>query len=270
MGYSKITLDLLMKLWPLGKAVNWLGRQPLVGALFRPFFSREENEAIIIPVQEVVHQAGSVVLPYSLLAPLVDLAGTRFILNECLCRRGEGCRAYPHDVGCLFLGDGAAEISPSLGRRVGVDGALHHLRRAMALGLVPLIAHASFDALVLGIPYRRMLAVCFCCDCCCAVRQSLRNGQAAFWETVVRLPGLSLTVGPECVQCGACLDVCHVGAIFLDNGRVGIEERCKGCGRCVAVCPHGALSLRLDEGVDTLDRLLARIEQRTDIKPAAT
>lgn len=268
MSRSRHAFNLVVKLWPLGTVMNRLGNWPVLGLLLRPCFSPAGNEAIIIPVQEAVQGTESVVLPFPLLTPLVARASARFILDECMCRRGENCQAYPQGLGCLFLGDGAAEISPAMGRPASVDEALAHARQAMDAGLVPLIVHASFDAWLLGIPYRRMLAVCFCCDCCCTVRQGLRLGPAAFWETVVRLPGLAVNVGPECTGCGACVAVCHVGALSLAEGMARVDEGCKGCGRCAAACPAGAITLRLAEDVDVLDRLLERIEQRTEIGPA--
>jgi len=269
MSPSRCTYDLVMRLWPLGRAVNRMGTLPLFGSLLRPWFSAESQEAVILPVQEAVRGTESVVLPFPLLSALVERAGARAVLNECLCRRGEGCQAYPRELGCLLLGDGAAAIDPGRGRPVDAAGALAHARRAMAEGLVPLIVHASFDAWVLNIPYRRMLAVCFCCDCCCTVRHGLRLGPPAFWDTVVRLPGLAVTVGLECTGCGLCLDVCHIGAVSLAGGLAQVGEACKGCGRCAAACPVGAIRLHVDEGVDVLARLLDRIEQRTDIGPTA-
>jgi len=184
-----------------------------------------------------------------------------------MCRKGENCQTYPHQIGCLFLGDGAAEINPSLGRKVDPDQALAHARQAMEAKLVPLVVHSSFDTWMLGIPYRRTLAVCFCCDCCCSVRQGLRLGPPAFWDTVVRLPGLTVVVDPGCTGCGRCTGLCPVGAISLEDGRVHIGEVCKGCGRCAAQCPAGAISLHLAPGVDVSGQLLADIEQRTNIGP---
>jgi UDP-glucose 4-epimerase len=109
-----------------------------------------------------------------------------------------------------------------------------------------------------------VLAICFCCDCCCTVRQSLRLGPPTFWDTVLRLPGLELTVGPECTGCGQCVQACHIGAIVLANGRARIGNSCKGCGRCAAFCPAGAITLHLDPNTNTWESLLARIERRTD------
>jgi ferredoxin len=183
----------------------------------------------------------------------------------CLCRQGENCRTYPRDIGCIFLGDGATGINPRLGRAADVEEAMAHMRRAMEAGLTPLVVHAAFDAWLVGIPYHRMLAVCFCCDCCCTIRHGLRLGPPAFWDTVVRLPGLAVEVGDGCTGCGSCLDVCPVRAIALKDGCARVGEQCKGCGRCVAACPSGAITLRVDEDTDVLGNLLARIERRTAI-----
>ncbi len=267
MSRARWSFDLVMGLWPLGKALNRLSNWPLLGSLLRPCFDGGGDEAIIIPVQEAVRGTESVVLPFPLLAPLIEAAGARVILNECLCRRGEGCRTYPHELGCLFLGDGVAEIDPLRGRPAGVEAALAHVQRAMDAALVPSVVHSAFDAWLLGIPYRRMLAICFCCDCCCSVRHSLRLGSLAARDTVVRLPGLAVTVGSGCTGCGQCIGACHVGAISLDRGVAHIGPACKGCGRCAALCPVGAITLRAGPHQDLLAGLLARIDARTNIQP---
>jgi UDP-glucose 4-epimerase len=265
MSRSRHTFNLIMGLWPWGKVLNRLGSLPVLRSVLQPCFGARDNEAIIIPVQEVVHGTESVVLPFPLLTALVQRASTRTILDRCLCRRGENCRAYPQGIGCLFLGDGAAQIDPALGRAASLDEALDHLRQAMDAGLVPLVVHSAFDAWLLGIPYHRALAVCFCCDCCCSVRQGLRLGPPAFWDTVLRLPGLTAVVGSECTGCGKCVNVCPVGAVFFSEGLARIGELCKGCGCCAGMCPQGAIHLQLADDAAALDWLLRRIEGRTDI-----
>jgi UDP-glucose 4-epimerase len=267
LGHPKALYEALIRLWPLGKFVYRLGSQPVVGALVRPLIDAAADEAVIIPVREAVQGTESVVLPYPVLTPLVERASARFIMNDCMCRRGENCQTYPQDFGCLFLGDGATKIDPALGRSASVNEAMAHVQQAMETGLVPIIVHAAFDSWVLGVPYRRTLSVCFCCDCCCAVHQGLKLGPRSFWDTVLRLPGLQVTVGPECVYCGACTDVCYVRAISLNNGRAHVGELCKGCGRCAAVCPTGAIKLRVADDGEILGRLLARIERQAHIGP---
>ncbi len=269
MGRSKRSFDFLMLLWPLGKVQSWAAQQPVLKQFVHADVSPERNRHIILPVNRVVSGTESVVLPYGLLEALVARASRQVVLNQCLCRRAEGCQTYPREIGCLFLGDAAAQINPQLGRMLDAPAALAHARQAMALGLVPLVVHAAYDAELLGIDYSRMLAVCFCCDCCCTVRKGLRSGPREFWDSVLRLPGLQVEVGPECTGCGACLDLCHVAAISLVDGKAVIAEACKGCGRCASACPQGAIRLRLDEDGQVMERLMALVEERTAIGPAA-
>ncbi|MFW6082425.1 MAG: DUF362 domain-containing protein [Chloroflexota bacterium] len=266
MARSDLFHEALMTLWPLGRALYWLSNRRVLRPLSRPFFKALDSEAMIIPVHETIPSPESMVLPYPLLSPLIEHANARFLMKECMCRRGEDCQTYPQDFGCLFLGDGATSISPSLGRLVGSDEALAHVRQSLVLGLVPLVVHTTFDAMVLGISYRHMLGICFCCDCCCTVQQGMRLGPPAFWDIVVRVPGLTVTVNGACSGCGACQEACYVNAITLYGGRAEVDhEICKGCGRCVLTCPTGAIRLRVDNDADVMRRFLERVAQRADI-----
>lgn len=47
----------------------------------------------------------------------------------------------------------------------------------------------------------------------------------------------------ECVGCEACVGVCPVSAIAIDEGKANVDsETCVECGACVATCPVGAIS----------------------------
>ncbi len=265
MSRSTQIYEFVMKLWPLSKVAFKLGNQPFLGPFIRPLFSTRINQAVIIPVNETIQPGQNLVLPSALLTPLIEQASARFILSHCMCRRNENCKSYPQSLGCLFLGDGAAQINPDLGRLATSAEALRHVEGAIHHGLTPLIAHTIFDSYILGIPYRRMLTVCFCCDCCCVVRHGLRIGPPAFWEVVNRLPGLTVSVGEACAGCEICLEVCHVRAITMKDGRAFIGEGCKGCGRCLETCPVGAIEMRLDENVNILQSLQTHLARRTDI-----
>jgi len=263
---SRLFYETMMTFWPLSRLIYRLGNQRGLRPLSKVFFKAMNSEAIIIPIHETIANPDSVVLPYPLLAPLIECISTRFLMDECMCRRGEKCQTYPQDFGCLYLGEGATKISSSMGRVVDGEEAIAHVERAMDLGLVPLVVHTSFDALALGIPYRRMLGICFCCDCCCTVQQGLRLGPPSFWDVVVRLPGLVVEINGTCRGCGACVEACYVNAISLCHERAHVDqELCKGCGRCLTACPSGAISLRLDEHVDTMGKLVQRISRRTNI-----
>ncbi len=165
MGRSKRIVDILLSVWPLYKLGLWMGRQPGLATVLKPVFSTKIHQVTMLPVNEPIPQGEQTVLPYSLLQELAERASARFIMNECICRAHEGCQTYPTELGCLFLGEGAARIHPSLGRLCTVEEASQHIQRGLQAGLYPLIAHTVIDAITLGIPYKRMLTVCFCCEC---------------------------------------------------------------------------------------------------------
>jgi Pyruvate/2-oxoacid:ferredoxin oxidoreductase delta subunit len=234
--------------------------------LFRSHDSELNTSAHIIPVNRVVSSGKNIVLPMRIIRTLVERAHCVAIMSECLCRRGEGCRAYPVETGCLLLGGAARDLDPSLGKIVSVKEALSHAGRAMAMGLVPLVVHNEFDAWMWGIDYRRMLNICFCCDCCCAVRKKVRKGEdRGFFDNIHRLPGLVVSVGKKCDSCGVCAELCMARAIIITSEGARINDSlCKGCGRCVSVCPRGAVAMRLERIADPESGLLPAYSRRTN------
>jgi len=47
----------------------------------------------------------------------------------------------------------------------------------------------------------------------------------------------------KCTGCEACVEVCPVEAITIENGVAVISDDCTECGACVDECPTGAISL---------------------------
>jgi ferredoxin len=265
MGRSKRIYDLLLGLWPLYKLGLWMGSQPGIGRLLRPVFSSKIHQVTMIPVNEAIDQADHIVLPYTVLTQLVEQASFRFIMNECVCRSHENCQSHPINLGCLFLGDGAAQIHPTMGKASDIEQAKRHIQRGLEEGLYPLIAHTIIDAVTLGIPYKRMLTVCFCCECCCAVQRGMRKGSASLLPAIQRLPGLSIAIGEECTECGVCLATCPVGAISLNHRGAEISDGCKGCGICVNACSYGAIKLEVSGETDLLAGFSERMKSYADI-----
>jgi len=52
-----------------------------------------------------------------------------------------------------------------------------------------------------------------------------------------------ITINPErCTGCGACLEVCPEGALYLVDGRAVLDSQlCRECEICIAVCPTEAI-----------------------------
>jgi electron transfer flavoprotein alpha subunit len=51
----------------------------------------------------------------------------------------------------------------------------------------------------------------------------------------------------RCTLCGACVKVCPVGALSIEDGALRLDESCMLCGACVGKCPVDALSLVIEE-----------------------
>ena len=47
-----------------------------------------------------------------------------------------------------------------------------------------------------------------------------------------------------CIQCGACVDICHQKSLELTDGELlHHTEKCNWCGHCLAVCPRDAIMI---------------------------
>lgn len=266
MKWSRIWFKINMMLWRLGNIQKKVSRLPVIDRLVGPILYKEENVyGTYIPVGEAVDEIPGSVLPYQIIGDFVNQASRRFVLENCPCRTGNKCSDYPREIGCIFLGDAAGDIDPELGRPVTVEEAMEHVMRARGQGLLPSIIHSSFDASLLSIDYRKMLAICFCCNCCCAFRSDMKKGPVAYRDRIIRLPGLVMTTGGDCAACGTCVEACFLGAIELGKDGPVFAEFCKGCGRCADACPRGNIHIRLDPAIDTESIILERIGARTDI-----
>lgn len=55
---------------------------------------------------------------------------------------------------------------------------------------------------------------------------------------------MAYQIGSTCVSCGACADVCPVGAISQGDETYVIDAgACLECGACSETCPTGSISL---------------------------
>jgi ferredoxin len=46
-----------------------------------------------------------------------------------------------------------------------------------------------------------------------------------------------------CIGCGACVDVCPVSALSMEDDKAVVDEgTCIDCGACISTCPVTAIS----------------------------
>lgn len=247
---------------------------PVVGPILRALlrFVTRHDDAIYLPKDHViavhtpVASAESLVLPSQVVEHFVRQARFRWIMNRCLCRSASECRDYPVDLGCLFLGDAARQINPSLGRPATVEEALDHVARARQLGLVHMIGRHTLDSHWLGArPAERLMTICSCCPCCCVIGQ-LQHVPPQARQGIAPMPGVHVRVTERCTGCGTCTQgVCFTNAITIPDGHAVIAGLCLACGRCVEACPNQALELCVaDEAY--VETAIHRLERRVDVR----
>lgn len=237
----------------MGRAADFV-RTPLVGGLLKRIvlmdgspgnhtqaYSFNLNYSISAnqPVENVV-------LPIDAIRESIRSSTFLAIMHQCLCRTGRACRTYDKNLGCIFLGAGAAAtVKNGLAREATVEEALAHLETAVGSGLVGMGMWIEAENYVWGVKkehHHQWLEICFCCPCCCIALQNLRKVTPDVRQRF-RHMGWQVRLAGECSGCGHCLTVCPVDALRMAGKKVEISDQCLGCGLCLSACPENALSL---------------------------
>jgi ferredoxin len=217
----------------------------------------------VIEVNREVEAPADVVLPSQVVDHFIEEANYLWIMDYCICREGNHCEDYPHELGCLFMGEAAMQINPGLGRKVTKDEAKEHAKKCREAGLVHLIGRNKLDEVWLWVsPGHKLLTVCNCCPCCCIWRTAPYL-TPDIGRKITRMPGVTVQVTGECEGCGTCVEQCFVQAISLEEGRAVISESCRGCGQCVSVCPDSAIeiSIELEQSIkDSIERIAPLVD----------
>ncbi len=127
------------------------------------------------------------------------------------------------------------------------------------------VGKAKIDHFLLNVKDRnKLLAVCFCCHCCCI---------AGFFKDLPLdhlnrlsppIEGLDLEVSDNCAGCGTCVEYCIHDAISVENGKSVRSEYCRLCGRCAMYCPSKAVKITLNNP-GFKDEIISQFNYFTDV-----
>ena len=242
-----------------------LGR--LSGYISIPLLSGKNFHITYLPINHRIHDIGESIIPLTVIEQIIQESSHLAVIKRCTCRDGNDCQDYPIELGCLLVGEGAAEIDTGVSRHVSREEALAHVNACIEKGLVPFVGRFKADNYLWGVRDRgKLLTICFCCHCCCVIKNSIKHLPSISQDSLVKLKGLEIVTDDQaCTLCGTCVTECFMEArIRKDDRIVHDAQRCKGCGRCLTVCPENAISadvVNVDEAVaDVLDRVRNRID----------
>jgi UDP-glucose 4-epimerase len=215
------------------------------------------------------------VIPLKLMDHFIDKAGT-IALIQCPCRVTNDCKNHDKDLGCVWMGKGAANLDlknlpgGGEGRFATKEEAKAHVRAGLKDGLAPSLAKLRGDAVVYNVlDYDdEFMNFCLCCSCCC-IAANMKYSNSDYKKYVKRMKGVLITTDPEkCTGCGECFKVCIYNGLKMVKGKAVHTENCLGCGHCEAACPNNAISITFDENMnidEVMDEIIQRYEKIVDI-----
>lgn len=263
-------VNLLKWLYPSRRAFAKMTHLPVIGQVVDFFLFRDDTIIYLpqdhtIAIHAEIEEESSMVLPSQVVDYFIERASHHWIMDFCICREGNGCRDYPHDLGCIFLGESVTKINSDMGRRVTKEEALQHAQRCQEAGLVHTIGRSRLDAAWLGaFPSQKLMTICNCCPCCCLWGLAPHLAPTIGGK-ITKMPGVQVTITERCTGCGECLDgICAMEALEQKDGKIIINGACRGCGRCVEICPQEAIELTI-HGTHSLQETIARISPLVDL-----
>jgi Pyruvate/2-oxoacid:ferredoxin oxidoreductase delta subunit len=190
----------------------------------------------VIPVQESV-QAEHRVATYDELRHLIDRAGGRIAIQECLCRKvsdlqGKPCQLTDRREVCMSFGDLAdLYVEEGWGRKISSEEALEFARQSEEEGLVLMPGNEQ-----------EATFICACCGDCCGMLSMLKFAPR---PVDVLASNYYAQVNVErCKGSAVCVQRCQTGAVSVQDGLASVDlARCIGCGVCVPTCPEKAIFL---------------------------
>lgn len=234
------------------KQGGWKGKLYKKAIMLTPPMEKHTS-VVTMPLNvDITEESEKVTIPMEMLKESLKEAAFIGGMDTCLCRESNGCKDFPHDLGCLFLGEAGRIVTKhGLGREITYEEACARIDRAAELGLVAQGVWIEVEQFLWGIrndEMDKMLEVCFCCPCCCIAMRLSGQLQP---EDRIRFHPSGWTAVPDrtkCVGCGACAKegVCPVEAVSIgEDGKVVVnQEICVGCGQCCKYCKFDVLKLK--------------------------
>ena len=230
----------------------------VLGNFERP--TSDQLNMIEIPIEKKIDAPSNFILPKDIMFALIDKAACTGIIHTCSCRTSAKCKDYPQDIACVVMGSTVETLDPAIGRIVSKDEAKEHVVKALDLGLFPAISHYSRDAQMYSLEFEKLLTLCFCCDCCCTIRNTVKATDGldnSFFSNTHKLPFVHIELDlDKCTGCRKCEDICMANAIVFEDGKPTlIEDKCKGCGKCALVCDAYTVCYETDDLNKIIDEM---------------
>lgn len=200
------------------------------------YASSKVPQTRIIPVGKSInaeHRIGT----YEELRALIEKAGDRIRIGECMCRNGmkaagQPCKVTTRQETCMAFLDFADMVGEKgWGRKITKEEALEIAAKNEEDGLVLQPANEQEPEFL-----------CSCCGDCCGI---LRMAKAMPRPADVVASNYYAVSDPDtCIACETCVDRCQMDAVELkDDVAVVNQDRCIGCGVCIPTCPSEAMQL---------------------------
>jgi NAD-dependent dihydropyrimidine dehydrogenase PreA subunit len=190
-----------------------------------------------VPAAQSLDPESNAVFPFEMMEELIAKVQV-IAVAHCPCRVTAdllGRRKCAHELEVCLKYDDLAEylIDKKIGREISRQEAVDITRRCEKAGLVHLVDNARE-----GIRH-----TCNCCGCCCWSVGSIAR-RTIHRDVLMATYFLRETDPERCTSCGACIEVCPVKAVRLENDNCVVDtDWCIGCGVCALPCPTGAISL---------------------------
>lgn len=230
-----------------------------------PWLDPKKNSMTYLPINENLIAQEEVLLP-DVVHGFIDASEHHVVMNKCGCRFGNKCQHHTEDIGCMFMGESALDMPRGVTRRVTRDEAHAHVEKAISAGLVPMTGKVRVDNDLFLIPdKKKLLSVCFCCDCCCMMTFFRHAPGDQLDHVMTPVEGLEIEVTDNCIGCGTCINNCGFEAITIENGKAVHGDICRKCGRCERACPNNAVKIQL-HNLSAVEDVTKRIKKYTSVR----